>query len=47
MTLRTLYRHHARLKRLHRSARGGDKTRIWRQLRDCTTAILKAKVRGA
>lgn len=43
MTLRTLYRHHARLKRLHRSARGGDKTRIWKALRDCTTAILKMR----
>ena len=46
MTLRTLYRRHRSLKRLHRSARGGDKTRIWRQLRDCTTAILKAKAFG-
>lgn len=45
MTLRTLYRHHAKLKRLHRSARGGDKTRIWRALRDCTTAILKMRGR--
>ena len=46
MTLRTLHRHHAKLKRLHRSARGGDKTRIWKALRDCTTAILKARARG-
>lgn len=44
MTLRTLYRRHRSLKRLHRAARGGDKTRIWKALRDCTTAILRAKV---
>jgi len=43
MTLRALHREHRRLKRLYRSAQGGDKTRVWRALRDCVTAILKAR----
>ena len=44
MTLRTLYRHHARLKRLYRSAQGGQRTRALKALQACTAAILKLQV---